>query len=173
LKEFLKSILGDNSGYFKIAGGHKQKKFWHLKLLKYPDELEQMEDQISQWVEQGLNTYFSPHLFSQAIARREYALPSNVLCADLDDCHPSNLGGYNEPRPNIIIQTSKKRYQAIWLLAEKLEPSELENLSKRLTYAYADLGCDKSGYDVGQLLRIPGTMNFKYKKPQEVKIVKI
>jgi hypothetical protein len=170
--EFFHSVLGGNSGYLKIAGGQKQKKVWHLRLLKYPDELEQIETQISQWVEQGLNTYFSPHLFNRREAKEQFALPSNILCADLDTCPPGSLGRYGEPLPNIIIRTSRGRYQALWLLDENLEPNKLKALSKRLTMAYVDLGCDKSGYDIGQLLRIPGTFNFKYEKPQEVKVVK-
>ncbi len=169
---FFQTILSDTTGYLKIAGGHRDKNVWHLRLLKYPGQLKEIEAQINAWAKEGLNTYFSPHLFSQAIARKEYALPSNVLCADLDTCHPSNLGRYGEPLPDIVLETSAGRYQAIWLLDKQLAPDELEALNKRLSFGYADLGCDKSGWDIGQLLRVPGTPNFKHKPPQEVRIVK-
>src|SRR5690606_22894729 len=50
-------------------------------------------------------------------------------------------------------------YAALWNLTESLDPPELERRSKEIAYAS---GADKSGWDAVQVLRVPGTRNFKY-----------
>jgi hypothetical protein len=43
-----------------------------------------------------------------------------------------------------------------------LEPEVAEDYSRRIAYAHADDGADKSGWDLTQLLRVPLTYNMKY-----------
>jgi hypothetical protein len=39
IKEFLQAILGDSSGYLKVAGGDRKRGIWHLRLLKLKKNL--------------------------------------------------------------------------------------------------------------------------------------
>ena len=45
---------------------------------------------------------------------------------------------------------------------EALDPADAEDISKRIAYAHLSEGCDKTGWDLTQLLRIPDTYNLKY-----------
>ena len=162
--QFLKALIGDRKGYLKLAGGHRERNVWEMRMFRYPYSLNAARHALGEWVDDKLNAYFSPHLYSQSTARKDLALPSNILCADLDDCHPDNLGKYGEPFPSVILETSPNRFQAFWILNITLDIPDLEHLNKRLTYAYRDFGCDPSGWDIGQLLRLPGTTNFKREK---------
>lgn len=99
--------------------------------------------------------YFCPVVFSEPHRKKEYALRTNVLWADLDPIHPDHC----RIRPSIAWESSPGRYQALWFLNEEIEPDAAAELSKLI--AYGD-GGDKGGWDLTQVLRIPGSLNFKY-----------
>lgn len=110
------------------------------------------------------NLYFCPVVFSKPKRTKENAQASKVLWADLDPVHPDNC----RIRPSIAWESSPGRYQAIWFLSEEVEPEEAASLSKRI--AYAD-GADHSGWDLTQVLRIPGTRNYKYESAPEGRLL--
>jgi len=49
----------------------------------------------------------------------------------------------------------------MWTLVGFVQPEIAEEYARNLTYQYAPNGADKSGWDIGQLLRVPLTTNFK------------
>jgi hypothetical protein len=108
--------------------------------------------------------YFCPLLFSDPRRKKEYALPTNLLWADLDPVHPNSC----RLKPSIAWESSPGRYQALWFLSTELPAEQAAELSKRI--AYSD-GADKGGWDVTQVLRIPGTKNYKYPSAPEVKLL--
>lgn len=108
--------------------------------------------------------YFCPVVFSQPHRKKEYALSTNLLWADLDPVHPNDC----RIRPSVAWESSPGRYQALWFLNEEINPDEAASLSKRI--AYAD-GGDKGGWDLTQVLRIPGTRNFKYESAPEGRVL--
>lgn len=110
------------------------------------------------------DNYFCPVVFSQPHRKKEYALPTNVLWADLDPINPDDC----RVRPSIAWESSPGRFQALWFLTEEIDPEAAASLSKRI--AYAD-GGDKGGWDLTQVLRLPGTKNFKYPSEPEVKLL--
>lgn len=65
-------------------------------------------------------------------------------------------------KPSFMWETSPGHTQAIWLLKDKMPVSEFhrDGFMGMLTQA---LGADKSGVDVSQLLRVPGTWHHKGK----------
>jgi RecA-family ATPase len=108
-----------------------------------------------------LDCYFCPVMFKYPHRTKDNSVDYlNVLWADLDSVDPRNVS----IKPTIAWCSSKDRYQGIWLLNGKLFKNEIENLNKLLTYA---IGADKSGWDLTQLLRVPGSYNFKYGEPQK------
>ena len=58
--------------------------------------------------------------------------------------------------------------QALWLLDRALERHAFEDVNKRLTYF---IGADKTGWDAGQLLRIPGSVSTKHGSPHRVALL--
>ena len=108
--------------------------------------------------------YFCPVVFSKPQRRKENALPTNLLWADLDPVHPDSC----RVRPSIAWESSPGRFQALWFLNTEIPPDEAASLSKRI--AYAD-GADTGGWDLTQVLRLPGTKNFKYEAAPTVKLL--
>lgn len=102
--------------------------------------------------------YFCPHLFSTNRRIKETVETTPCAWADLDYCNPSVL----LVAPTVVMQTSPSRYQALWFFEEDVPPDDAEQLSKRIAYAHADEGADKTGWDLTQYLRIPFTFNHKY-----------
>lgn len=103
--------------------------------------------------------YFCPHGFSKPRRLEECAVLPKMLWADLDEADPREA----EIRPTIAIESSPGRYVGLWLLEETL-PSK--TLNKRLTYF---LGADHGGWDITQVLRVPGTSNYKYQSTPRVR----
>lgn len=129
------------------------------KLLPYKLDLNALEPH-------KYDCYFAPLTFNKDRRQGVYANDASVLWADLDEVDPRTLAGIL--KPSIAWKSSKNRYQGLWLLDSILEPKELEEYNRLLTYK---IGADKSGWDLTQLLRIPGTYNHKYGKPQKVELL--
>lgn len=108
--------------------------------------------------------YFCPVVFSSPQRKKEYALPTNLLWSDLDTAHPESC----KLRPSVAWESSPGRYQALWFMASDLDPNAAAELSKRI--AYTD-GADKGGWDLTQVLRIPGTINYKYESKPPVSLL--
>jgi RecA-family ATPase len=108
--------------------------------------------------------YWCPLVFGVNRRLKENALPTNLLWADLDPVHPDHC----RMKPSIAWESSPGRYQALWFLNKEIPAEEAAQLSKRI--AYAD-GGDKGGWDVTQVLRIPGTRNHKYESEPQVKLM--
>ncbi|QZD98622.1 RecA-like DNA recombinase [Microbacterium phage Juicer] len=83
-----------------------------------------------------------------------------ALWADCDDNYNKEL--LLALRPTFMWETSPGHMQAVWLMREKIDPSEYhrDGFMGMLTQA---LGADKSGVDISQLLRVPGTNHHKGK----------
>lgn len=117
---------------------------------------------VKAFVEKNLDKdlYFCPHGFYKNRRLKDYAEMPNLLWADLDEVNPRKI----QPMPTIAWQSSPGRYQAIWVLDTTME----ESVNRRLTYV---IGADKGGWDLTQVLRIPGTQNFKYATTPKVKLL--
>lgn len=155
----LEAVWGNREGYVFLPHKDTDQRKWHetpgipisgkLPKLKIPGHSD---------------VYFCPVVFSKPRRKREYALPTNLLWADLDPVNPNDC----RVRPSIAWESSPGRFQALWFLNREIPPDEAAALSKRI--AYAD-GADKSGWDLTQVLRLPGTKNYKYKNAPEVKLL--
>jgi hypothetical protein len=104
--------------------------------------------------------YWSVHGYSKSIRQKEFAHTPNLLWADLDEVDPRACN----PKPTVAIESSPGRYVGLWFTDKIIT----EDLNRRLTYY---LGADHGGWDLTQLLRVPGTINYKYSSTPRVKIL--
>ena len=125
--------------------------------FKWPDDLEKIKDYIKQSSSLNYDLYWCPTVLSANRRIKENIPQSSVLYADLDEVNPSSLS--DELKPSVAWESSPNRFAAIWFLDKPLKANEWEKLNKSLTYF---IGADKGGWDLTQVLRIPGTKNFKY-----------
>lgn len=102
--------------------------------------------------------YWCPSLFEFPHRKAEAAMDEMALWADLDEADPREIDP--EYEPTIAWETSPGRYQALWILSQGdiRGASWPGNENQRLTYY---VGADSSGWDTTQLLRVPGTKNYK------------
>jgi hypothetical protein len=102
--------------------------------------------------------YMTAHGFSEPRRVKQAAVDPKLLYCDLDEVDPRKI----KLRPTIAIETSPGRFVGYW---ETDKPAS-ESLNRRLTYM---VGADKGGWDRTQVLRIPGTRNYKYESAPRVK----
>jgi hypothetical protein len=170
-KAFFDYVFDDQEGYLCIAFGNPiNKSKLTQRFYKWPDEFERMLDEIDQKVPR-FNVWYCTTLLDDKRRTKDACLPSRVVWADLDSCDPDDIN----PSPTCVIESSPNRYQALWRLDRVVSPDVAEDYSKRIAYTYSRNGVDKTGWDLTQLLRVPLTHNFKYRKgqalPPEVKII--
>lgn len=91
-----------------------------------------------------------------------------VLWVDCDDNYNDQL--LTDLKPSYMWETSPGHKQAVWLMREPVQASEFhrDGLMGMLTQA---LGADKSGVDISQLLRVPGSVHHK-KEPYTGRILR-
>lgn len=103
----------------------------------------------------GREVYSCAHLLTRRRRVKENATPLAALYVDGDGAKV----GARMPEPTAILESSPGREQFWWALSEPVAPKKGEELNRRLAYA---MGADRSGWDLTQLLRVPGTRNRKY-----------
>lgn len=156
---YFRYLFREHGGIICLARINRNTKEFHEEFFDYSfDKVESVLAWIERW-SGSHDIYCAPFFLSEPKRRKETIEPSTAVYADLDLCHPDNL----LVQPTFIIQTSPDRYQALWCFDELMDPSTIEDLSRRIAYFHAEQGADKSGWDLTQLLRVPGTYNFKYR----------
>lgn len=147
-------MLGKEEGYVCIA---IRDKAFSEKFFDWPGSLDDMLKFVDLHALTS-DVYFCPTVLQEPKRKKDNIATSNCVWADLDECPPEAI----EIPPSIIVETSPGRHHAYWLLDEITHALDVEDANKRLAYAYRELGCDTSGWDLTQLLRVPTTKNQKY-----------
>lgn len=117
---------------------------------------------------EGRDVFFVASLLQMACRRKGSALPISALFVDGDDAGevvPPNL-----PQPTAVVESSQGRRHWYWALTTPLQPQDAETLNRQLALA---VGGDLSGWDATQLLRVPGTTNYKYPDMPKVRLLSI
>lgn len=133
----------------------KKRNRWKDHFFKTPLSADQLEDFFQQYDTHRYDLYFCPHAFKEAHRKKDLAVPTKYLWSDLDNANPSII----KPRPQIAWASSPNRFACLWILDHIPPPEETEKLNKQLAYS---VGADHGGWDITQVLRIPGTRNHKY-----------
>ena len=154
-------IFGESAGILAIFSGKrlepgsKRLDDRRTHYLDYSRETGRAEELCRRLSEEGREVYFCGHLLT---ARRRVKRNAARLSACYVDADGAKPGG-NMPRPTAVVISSVGREQYWWRLSERVEPEEGEDLNRRLAYA---MRADLSGWDLTQLLRVPGTRNRRY-----------
>lgn len=162
---FFRQVFGTGDGYACIAVHDPTKTGMNEKFFKWPEQNVDVLDFL-ETIPAARNVYYCPQLFEEPKRRKELVSVTSCAWADLDTCHPDNL----DLKPSVTIESSRGRYQAVWSFETPQEPEIGEDVSRRIAYKFKDKGCDTSGWDLTQLLRVPYTANMKYQPPGTVKI---
>jgi hypothetical protein len=157
--EFFREVFGTASGYVCIAMIHRKSgnKDYRETFYQYPQQLQEMHQAIEK-SKYDRDIYFCAQLLTEPKRTKTSVATATCAWCDLDTCNPDLL----LVQPSIAIRTSPGRFQAFWRFEEPQAPSVGEDISRRIAYRHADDGADRSGWDLTQLLRVPGTRNFKY-----------
>jgi len=165
--QFLDYVFGERDGYVclaSLAPSTNGKGKFDQEFFKWPDN----KVDALKFIEgsRNKNVYFGVNLLSKPERIKENCLPQDIVWADLDTCHPSLL----DPAPQVVIESSPDRYQALWKLEDDVPPTIAEEYAKRIYSKYKINGVD-SGWALTKLLRVPFTVNHKYQSTPEVRIV--
>ncbi len=103
----------------------------------------------------GVDNYFTP-LRYDGKRQRQFVGNPGVIYADLDGGHRED---YGDMPPSIAIYSGTPgHYHAYWFLDHPASPQLWEQHAKGWTQ---EIGADPAGWDITQVLRVPGTVNHK------------
>lgn len=161
LRQFLNFLYRGLSGY-AYTPIKKQDGTWEQKFFAVPEEAQNLVDWIVTSAQEA-DVYISPALFNQKSARKECFLSTQVVWVEFDGQDGIDLSAANIPGPHCIVQSSLPgHYHVYWKVGEQLNATLVESINRRLTYA---LEADSSGWDINQVLRPPGSFNYKRSVP--------
>jgi hypothetical protein len=162
--EFLEEVYGEDEGWIDLPA--KVQGRWIPFYTEWPSNGIAAR-RIKASLRDAEDLYFSVVQFAEQGRRIEDAKACRWLFADLDHVDPSTCirAGLT---PTLCWQSSPGRFQALWRMTRHVKPQSLERLNRMLTYA---VGADKGGWDLTQVLRVPGTRNHKYPGAPRVKLL--
>lgn len=134
------------------SGKWKDHFFRRSQFKELPEFIEKNSDK---------DLYWCPHGFRSRRRTKDQAEIPKLLWADLDSADPREFG---DLMPSVAWESSPGRYAALWVLDSYMT----EDINRILTY---HLKADPSGWDLGQVLRIPGTRNYKYTSTPKGKLL--
>ncbi len=155
---FLRALHRNDAGELAIFSARRSKDRLVEPRTDYftlPDQAEVAAAHAVTEAAKGREAYACAHRLTERRRVKEAAAPVTALWADGD------LGqvpaGF--PAPSVRVASSPGREQWYWRLTRPIAPAQAEDLNRRIARL---TGADGSGWDLGQLLRIPGTPNRKY-----------
>ena len=147
-----RALFGDQCGWLELSSiegdpDDRQRCRFHQSWFDYaPDRLEALIARIAELVKRHGNVYTSITLYAAPKRDKAQALPGRVVF--VDDAPP---GSYT-----YTLKTSPDREQAFIILDQAADVSSRETIARRFSRT-----ADKSGWDITQLARVPGTFNTK------------
>jgi RepB DNA-primase from phage plasmid len=165
-------IFGDQRGIVALFSGQRteprSKRLTNCQsaYFQYPEEIAHAERFCLRHSSEGCEVYFCAHLLNRGRRIKANAAPLFALYADGDGARVRD----GMPEPTAVVESSPGREQFFWRMVSPMPAQEAELLNRRLAYA---MGADESGWDLTQLMRVPGTRNHKYPETPIVKIVTV
>lgn len=175
LPEFLslcRHLFSDNTGYLgcfaarRPEPGAKRLDRPIERFFSYPIAAENAAAWCAEQDARGLEVYFCANLLTDRRRVKANAAEVSALWADGDGAQiPEGF-----PQPTATVESSPGRDHYYWALNRPIPPDQAEASNQRIAYA---VGADHSGWDLGQLLRVPGTHNGKYPGRPVVRLVQL
>lgn len=157
-REFLTTLFGDSEGYCFIGTLDDEKRLNNYKAFKYPENLSQLSTYVDMRLD--VDVYFSPMLYSVPRRNSNTVSVTPVVYADTDEFNPADY----LIQPTINVATSPTKTHSYWVLDSNEHPrDEVSGAARAIALAHASkvngkqAGVDPSGWDLTQMLRLPGT----------------
>src|SRR5215204_2845394 len=146
-------VFGDERGLLAIC--HTDDPNFRTQFFNYPTAADKAAEWALEKAQNGREVYFCAHLLTDPRRIKENATAVHTLWGDLDNAEVPE----GEITPTAVVQSSPNRFHCYWRLIDGIPPQAAELLNKRLAL---EIGADPSGFDLTQLLRVPGTANYKH-----------
>ncbi len=160
-----RGLIGVHSALRPSAGSRRLSRH-RSRFFPYPNRAPAAAEWCLQNSKAGLETYFCAHLLLARRRIKANAAPVLALWADADGV-AIHAGA---PEPTVIVESSPGHAHLFWRLTRPVPPPRAEDLNRRLLAA---VGADRSGWDLSQLLRPPGTRNRKYEDSPRVRLLSL
>jgi hypothetical protein len=168
--KFYRHLFGGVRGYQAIFSGQRTEdgrlEDAESRYFEYPSGASEALQYAGEQAEKGRDVYHCSHLLTGKRRIKENASEVYTLWGELDGAGVPN----GELKPTAVIESSPGRFHIYWRLSDAIPPEIAENLNRRLA---REIGADPSGFDLSQLLRVPGTINYKYDGRPVVEIVSL
>lgn len=168
LEEVWKKQCRTGDYVFLSSNNPKKEKSWKDHPFKYERDMKsKLEKFFRKYPTETHDLYFCVLPFADTKRDKTKVKRTKFLWQDLDFADPYKFP--DELKPTHFWESSPGRYHGLWELSNKVHSNritEVESLNRDLAYK---LDADHGGWDLGQVLRIPGTLNHKYPEKPEVK----
>ncbi len=166
VKEFFETLFGDAEGNVYLGWRNDEGVLNQSKFVRYPEGLELIERICKAHAHEDL--YFSPMLYNVPRRKKTTVSYTPVVYADTDQFDPA--GFYLQPTMN--VETSDGHTHSYWVLDKHTYSKEdVARVARAIALAHSEtdengksIGVDPGGWDLTQLLRVPGSMNLKLEK---------
>lgn len=165
LLDFLHTVITSSTpGWLLVCASGPDGSEWRQYWFGWPDDDVRVVEVMQGLKDEGLNVFYSAHLFNRKDAHKDFVIPTRTMFCDLDEAEPSTA----KVKAGMLVLSSDHRHQGYWFLNEYLPADKFEELSQRLSYGIDK--ADHSGWQLGKLMRVPDTLNWKYNPPQRVRV---
>jgi energy-coupling factor transporter ATP-binding protein EcfA2 len=163
--DFLRFVItAQQGGWLAIGSSLPDGSDWRNNWRAWPDDAESAVALIQGLKDEGRNVYYSPHLFTEQSARKEFVMDSRTLYCDLDLAEPALL----PQKCSLLVRSSDEKYQGYWILEDWIPIEELETIQRRI--AWGTPKADHHVWAAGHMMRVPNTFNWKYVPQQKVRV---
>ncbi len=170
--EFFETIFGDGKGFIFLGWRDDNGELNQQKFISYPEGLGVVANVLKAHKDEDL--YFSPMLYTVPRRRKSTVAQTPVVYADTDTFDTSKF----LIAPSLNVETSEGHTHSYWVLDRPDYPKEdVSRVARAVAMAHDErdedgnkIGVDPSGWDLTQLLRVPGTMNTKPGKEHPVSV---
>src|SRR5215207_9727904 len=163
-------IFGGQRGHLCLFSGYRTEgdklENTESRYFMFPVQADEAARYAAQESVAGKEAYFCAHLLNARRRVKENAEAVATLWCELDGSEIPN----GELKPTAVVESSPGHYHVYWRLTEAISPEVAEQLNRRLA---RHVGADTSGFDLTQLLRVPGTVNHKYPDRPVVRLLNL
>lgn len=169
-QEFFEILFGNSEGFLFLGWRNDEGELNQFKPLRYPDALDTAAKIVE--LHKDEDVYFSPMLYSVPRRKKTTVATTPVCYADTDQFDPARF----LIAPTLNVETSEGHTHSYWVLdSDEYSREDVARVSRAIAIAHDErdangekVGVDPSGWDLTQLLRVPGTVNTKRDKHQPV-----